>query len=445
MIKRVCLFLGIILVQISAPQGGYAVIFNPKEFTLANGMRCIVIENNAVSAVFHSLWIKVGGSDEKPGKSGKAHFLEHMMFRGTENHGPGEFDAILHRIGGKNNAFTTQDTTVYHETVPKEHLETAMRLGADRLTGLKITDDVFLPEKQVILEERNMRVDNEPVGALYEQLFAELFIQHPYRIPVIGWKEEIKDLSREDLMAFYKQYYQPNNTLLIVSGGVTVEQVKMLAEKYYGPLKAADIKRQPRLKEPPAIVSKRIALEHSQVRQPRFMRIYRMSQAAEQRAIKVTSAEIMAEILGGGQTSLLYDNLVVKEKLAIALDVNFTSMYRDYATFIISAIPAPGVDLPKLEAGIDRLLAGFLEKGVEEKLLIHVKKKLEAESIYARDSVNKGAEVIGHCLASGGEIDEVENWTAHLESVTKESLLSVAKEILGQTNLVTGYLTPKAA
>lgn len=425
--------------------GGHAVIFNPKEFTLENGMRCIVIEDKTRPAIFHSLWVQVGGADEKMGKSGKAHFLEHMMFRGTEKLAPGQYHKIIHRLGGEYNAFTSQDITVYYVKIDKEHLESLMEMEADRLTGLKITDDVFIPEKKVIVEERQTRVDNEPGGLLYEQMLAGLYMHHPYRIPVIGWMQEIKDLSRDDLMAFYKQYYQPNNTILIVAGDVTMDEVKKLAEKHYGPLKSSDVKRIKRLQEPPAWSEKKISLEHSQVRQPQMMRIYRAPTYKENRGVKVASCEVLAEILGGGQSSILYDHLVVKNKQALGVECSYHNQYKDEANFILSAIPTPSIDPILLEASVDQILKNLLAKGINDEELTRVKKKLDAESVYARDSLNKGAMAIGYTLSVGGTIDDVENWNKHLDAVTKESVLEAAKDVFNPAKSITGYLRPKVS
>ncbi|MDP1723564.1 MAG: pitrilysin family protein [Alphaproteobacteria bacterium] len=425
--------------------GGHIVsagIFNPKEFTLANGMRCIVIENPTSPAVFHSLWVQVGGADEKIGQSGKAHFLEHLMFRGTEKLAPGQYDKIIHELGGENNAFTSQDVTVYHVKIAKENLAKIMEIEADRLTGLKITDDVFIPEKKVILEERQSRVDNNPMGLMIEQMTAQLYLHHPYRIPVIGWMNEIKELTREQVMEFYQKHYVPNNVILIVSGDVKVDDVKKLAEQYYGPLKQGELDNRVRVSEPPAHIEKKITLHHSQVTQPQMIRMYRAPKFTGKDADKEVACEVLAEILGGGQSSIFYDQLVIKNKQALGIDCGFYSQ-KDDSKFTIAAVPTPSVDPVLLEVSIDQIITNLLANGINDEELIRIKKKLDADSVYARDSLDKGAKAIGHALTGNGQISDVEEWNKHLESVTKEKVLEVARVIFDSNKAVTAYLRPK--
>lgn len=419
-----------------------AGIFNPKEFTLSNGMRCIVIENPTSPAVFHSLWVQVGGADEKIGQSGKAHFLEHLMFRGTEKLAPGQYDKIIHELGGENNAFTSQDVTVYHVKIAKENLSKIMEIEADRLTGLKITDDVFIPEKKVIMEERQSRVDNNPMGLMIEQMGAQLYLHHPYRIPVIGWMSEIKDLTREQVMDFYQKHYVPNNVILIVAGDVKVDDVKKLAEQHYGPLKPKEINDAPRVSEPPAWIEKKITLHHSQVTQPQIIRMYRAPKYTGNDAEKAVACEVLAEILGGGQSSVFYDQLVIKNKQAISISCGYYSQ-KDDAKFTIAAVPTPSVDPVLLEVSIDQILTNLLKNGINNEELDRIKKKLDADSIYARDSLNRGAETIGMTITSNGQISDVEEWNKHLDAVTKEKVLEVARIVFDSHKAVTGYLRPK--
>lgn len=419
-----------------------AGIFNPKEFTLDNGMRCIVIENPTSPAVFHSLWVQVGGADEKIGQSGKAHFLEHLMFRGTEKYAPGQYDKIIHELGGEINAFTTQDVTAYHVKIAKEYLDRIMEIEADRLTGLKITDDVFIPEKKVIIEERQTRYDNNPMGLMIEQMTAQLYLHHPYRIPVIGWMSEIKELTRAQVMEFYKKYYIPNNVILIVSGDVKVEDVKTLAEKHYGPLKPGELDNRLRVTEPPARIEKKITLQHSQVTQPQMIRMYRAPKYTGKDAGKEVACEVLAEILGGGQSSIFYDQLVIKNKQALGIQCAYYSQ-RDDAKFTIAAVPTPSVDPVALEVSIDQILSNLLTSGINDEELIRIKKKLDADSVYARDSLDRGAKTIGMTVTSNGQISDVEEWNKYLDAVTKEKVLEVAKEIFDTNKAITGYLRPK--
>src|SRR5262245_38543525 len=219
-------------------------------FKLANGLEVVVIPDRRAPVVTHMLWYKVGSADETPGKSGLAHFLEHLMFKGTANN-PGGFSPIVATIGGQENAFTSSDYTGYYQRVPRDQLKSMMEFEADRMTGLVLTDDVVKPERDVVLEEHNMRVANNPGARLGEQMEAALYLNHPYGRPVIGWRQEIEGLTREDALEFYKRFYTPNNAILVIAGDVTPEEVKKLAEETYGRVpRVAEVKPRVRPQEP---------------------------------------------------------------------------------------------------------------------------------------------------------------------------------------------------
>src|SRR5499433_2614456 len=209
----------------------------PATFTLPNGLQVLVIQDHRTPVVTQMVWYKVGSADETPGKSGLAHFLEHLMFKGTAKHPAGEFSHTVLRIGGNENAFTSYDYTGFFQRVPRDQLGKMMEFEADRMTGLILKDENVLPERDVVLEEYNMRVANNPEARLNEQIMAALYLNHPYGRPVIGWHHEIEKLSREDALAFYRRFYAPNNAILVVAGDVTVDEVKKLATATYGALK----------------------------------------------------------------------------------------------------------------------------------------------------------------------------------------------------------------
>src|SRR5580693_6804493 len=204
------------------------------DFKLDNGIEVVVIPDHRAPVVTHMIWYKVGAADETPGKSGLAHFLEHLMFKGTEKNPGDTFSQDVAEIGGQENAFTTSDYTGFFQRVPREHLEEMMALEADRITGLVLTDEVVKPELNVVLEEQNMRVASNPAGRLGEQMDAALYLNHPYGRPIIGWRHEIEKLDREQALAFYRRFYTPNNAILVVAGDVTPEEVKSMAEETYG-------------------------------------------------------------------------------------------------------------------------------------------------------------------------------------------------------------------
>ena len=202
-------------------------------FVLPNGLEVVVIPDHRAPVVTHMLWYRVGSADETPGKSGLAHFLEHLMFKGTTKH-PAGFSQVVATIGGQENAFTSSDYTGYFQRVPRDQLKAMMEFEADRMTGLVLTDEVVKPELSVVLEEHNMRVANNPAARLGEQMEAALYLNHPYGRPVIGWRQEIEKLNRQDALDFYRRFYTPNNAVLVIAGDVTAAEVKKLAEETYG-------------------------------------------------------------------------------------------------------------------------------------------------------------------------------------------------------------------
>ena len=282
---------------------GSAKVYNPDTFMLPNGMQVVVVTNKRAPIVTHMVWYKVGSADEPKGKSGIAHFLEHMMFKATTNMKSGEFSSTVARNGGRDNAFTSYDYTGFFQTIAKDRLELVMRMEADRMTNILFNDEQVEPERQVILEERNMRTDNSPEAKLSEEINAAFFRNHPYQIPIIGWRHEIEALSRQDLESFYKIWYHPNNAILVVAGDVTAAEVKPLAEKYYGKLAAGPLPSRDRPSEPPHVASQRISLADARVRQPNWRRMYLAPSHVYGDKSQTYALEVGAEILGGGATT----------------------------------------------------------------------------------------------------------------------------------------------
>src|ERR1700723_711537 len=226
----------------------------PATFTLGNGLQVVVIPDHRTPVVTQMIWYKVGSADETPGKSGLAHFLEHLMFKGTSKHPAGEFSETVLRAGGNENAFTSSDYTGYFQRVPREQLGSMMEFEADRMTGLVLKDENVLPERDVVLEEFNMRVANNPEARLTEQIMAALYLNHPYGRPVIGWRPELEKLNREDALAFYRRFYTPNNAVVVIAGDVTEAEVRPLVEKTYGKVaRRAEIGPRMRPQEPPPV------------------------------------------------------------------------------------------------------------------------------------------------------------------------------------------------
>ena len=289
-----------------------AELFNAKSVTLANGLQVVVIENHRSPVIAQMLFYRAGGADAPPGKSGIAHFLEHLMFKGTPSVPDGEFSRRIVRLGGVENAFTTQDYTAYWQTIARQHLALVMQMEADRMTHLMLREDEVLSERDVIIEERRQRVDDDPSGRLQEMMQAALFLNHPYRLPVLGWEHEMHGLTRADALAFYRRWYAPNNAVLVIAGDTTMAEVKALAEKYFGPIPARALPPRERLREPPSFAARTVTLKDPNVQQAIWERIY-LAPADRNDLQKTAALDLLGELLAGGSTSRLYRDLVVKQ------------------------------------------------------------------------------------------------------------------------------------
>src|SRR5262244_613188 len=286
-------------------------------FTLANGLEVVVIPDHRTPVVTHMIWYKVGSADETPGKSGLAHFLEHLMFKGTAKNPAGRFSQTLATIGGQENAFTTADYTAYFQRIAKEYLPLVMEFEADRMTGLVLTDDNVLPERDVVLEEFNMRVANSPDARLGEQVAAALYLNSPYGRPVIGWRQEIEKLTREDALAFYRRFYTPNNAVVVVAGDVTGDEVKRLAEKTYGKVaRVAEVPPRVRPQEPIPVAVRQLTMADARVAQPSLQRSYLVPSAATAKPGEAEALDVLSHILGNGSTCRLYRVLVAEKNIA---------------------------------------------------------------------------------------------------------------------------------
>ena len=422
-----------------APAAG---VFHPETFTLDNGMEVVVVENHRAPVLAHMVWYKVGTADSPPGKSGLPHFLEHLMFKGTGAIPPGEFSKIVARQGGNDNAFTSQDATAYFQMIAKDRLELVMAMEADRMVNLDLSDEHVYPERDVILEERRSRVDNEPSALLGEQLMAAQYLHHPYRLPVIGWFHEIAGYTREDALEFYRTWYAPNNAVLVVAGDVTADELRPLAERTYGALAARHVPARRRLVEPPQHAARRIALRHERVRQPNVMRTYLAPSYASPGDEHAYALELLSEILGGGGTSRLFRSVVVERALAAGAGTYYRGTGLDGTIFRVYGVPRPGVELAELESAIEVEIARILADGVTEEELVRTRSRLISESIYARDSLMGAARVFGSALTCGEAVGDVEAWPARIAAVTLEQVHAAAQFVFRPEQSVTAQLLP---
>ena len=409
-------------------------------FTLDNGMEAVVIEDHRAPVVTHMVWYRVGAADEPWGKSGIAHFLEHLMFKGTDEIPEGAFSKIIAANGGQDNAFTSWDYTGYFQRIAVDRLELVMRMEADRMTDLVIHEGLIAPERDVIIEERNSRVDNNPDGLFSEQMRAALYMNHPYGIPIIGWRREMEQLSLKDALDFYDRYYAPDNAILVVAGDVTPDQVRKLAEKYYGPLEPSGRPADPRPQEPPQLAPRRIEMTDPRVRQDYVMRTYLVPAYSPEAPDTAAALEVLSSVLGDGIASRLSQSLQLEQQVAISTGAWYSPNSRDATGFTVYGVPAPGRSLDEVEAAIDAVLAEISETGPTEDELARVKRVMRASRIFAQDSQSSQARLYGAALSMGFSVADVRGWPDHIDAVTVEDVKAAAA-LLQIERSVTGRLT----
>ena len=429
---------------IVGPAVAPAAAENLTGFTLDNGLEVVVIEDARAPAAIHMLWYRVGAADEPPGRSGIAHFLEHLMFKGTDSRAPGEFSAVVESLGGRDNAFTSWDFTAYHQRVAVEYLGLMMEMEADRMANLSFTEAEWLPERDVILEERGQVVESRPGALFNEQMRAALFQNHRYGIPIIGWRHEMEGLTGDHAMEFHAAHYAPNNAVLVVAGAVTPEQVRALAEEHYGPLPAnSAITERIRPQEPLHLAERRLQMTDSRVAQPYVLRQYLAPARRSGDQAPAAALTVLAEVLGGSDiTSFLARRLVTAED-AVALSASawFSPVALDDTTFGLSIVPRDGISLAEAEDALDAAIDAFLEEGIDPEQFARVQTRIRAAEVFGRDSIQGQARRVGMALTSGLTLEDVEGWTDALMAVTPEDVMAAAETLLTDRRAsVTGWL-----
>src|SRR5882724_5207971 len=375
----------------------------PASFTLGNGLQVVVIPDHRTPVVTQMIWYKVGSADETPGKSGLAHFLEHLMFKGTSKHPAGEFSQTVLRVGGNENAFTSVDYTGYFQRVPREQLASMMEFEADRMTGLILKDENVLPERDVVLEEFNMRVANNPDARLTEQIMAALYLNHPYGRPVIGWRQEIEKLDREDALAFYKRFYAPNNAIVIIAGDVEPKDIRPMVEKNFGDIPAQPAIPAQRLRpqEPVPAAPRTVTLSDPRVEQTGLRRYYLVPSTSTAAAGEGPALDVLAQLMGGGANSYLYRALVIDKPLAVNASAAYQGTSLDATQCAISVSPRSGVEFGQVEQMIDEVVSDVIQNPARAEDLERVKTQLIAEAIYAQDNQATLARWYGGALTTG--------------------------------------------
>ena len=422
---------------------GAALADEVSSFTLDNGMQIVVIEDHRAPVVVQMVWYRIGAADEVSGHSGIAHFLEHLMFQGTDTLAPGEFSATVEAQGGNDNAFTSWDYTAYFQRVAADRLDLMMKMEADRMRNLKLTEEDVTTERDVILEERSQRTDSSPGALLTEQMNAAQYLNHPYGRPVIGWRHEMAALTRQDALDWYRAYYAPNNAILIVAGDVDPQAVLALAKTHYGPLvPSGKIKGRVRPSEPPQIAERRMIYSDERVSEPYLIRSYLAPSRRNGDPEEAAALVMLAQLLGGNPTtSVLARALQFDTQVATYTSAFYSGSAMDNDTFGFVVMPVPGVTLEAAEAALDGVVAKFAADGVNADDLARIKAQVRAEDIYNRDDTEGLARQYGQALTIGLTIADVQEWPGLLQAVTSEDIMAAAAKVLNRDQAVTGWLT----
>ncbi|MEO9576655.1 MAG: pitrilysin family protein [Tateyamaria sp.] len=411
-------------------------------FTLENGMDVVVVEDHRAPVVQHMVWYKAGSADEPVGSSGVAHFLEHLLFKATDTLADGELSSTVAANGGRDNAFTSYDYTAYFQRVATDRLELMMRMESDRMRNIRFTEENVATERRVIIEERNQRTENNPRALFGEQMNAAQYLNHRYGVPIIGWMHEMESLDKEDALGFYNTYYYPNNAILVVSGDVDPEEVKRLAETYYGAIPAnPDLPERVRSAEPPQNAERRIIFRDPRVAQEYVSRSYLAPERDPGDQEAAAALTLLAEVLGGGQTSYMTEKLQFEEQKAVWSGAFYRGTSLDDTTFDVVIVPVPGLELEEAEEAMDAVLAQFLIDGVDEEQLDRIKYQLRASQIYQRDNVDGIARRYGAAMAVGLSVQDVQTWPDVLQAVTPEDIMEAARNVFDRDASVTGWLT----
>jgi zinc protease len=412
---------------------------------LANGLEIIVIPDFRADVVTHMVWYRVGSADEAPGKSGIAHFFEHLMFRGTEKIAPGEFSKTVARLGGQDNAFTSYDYTAYFQRVPRDKMARMMEMEAERMQALIIEPTIVGVERDVILEERSMRVDGNPSGLLSEQMRARLHAGTNYAVPVIGWRREIEKLNADDAQAFYRRFYAPDNAVLVVAGAVRLADVLPLAKQHYGGLRASGRPRDARRVATQLAVAdfqKPQILSDARVTQKSWRRLYRLPQYDQTDAPLFAAADVLAEVLGGGLTGRLYQRLVVEDRLATGTGAYVDAARLDNGEFMFYASLAPKTRFGAIAEALDDEIDKAQNSLVSEAELARAKMQLVSDVIFARDNQQTMAQIFGQAAMLGLSAQDILDWPRRIEAVSAQDVRRAARLLLQRNHSLTGHLQP---
>ena len=413
---------------------------SPHSFVLKNGMKVIVIENKRAPVIAQMVWYNFGSGIEETGKSGLAHFMEHLMFKGTRKFPDNYYSNYISKIGGSENAFTSYDYTAYYQIFPKSELKKMMKMEADRMTNLTLTKENVEIEKQVILEERFQRIESDPSSKLDESMRSILFPNHYYGRPIIGWRHEIEELRYEDVLSFYKENYKPNNAILVLSGDVDLEKAKKLSKKYYGKIRKG--KSEPKLKviDPDLNTNIFVKMKHSTVKQPIWKKFYRTI-SYKSDVNNSIALDMGFKMVASGTSSLLYQNLVEEKKIFSVVGGYFQGLTKGEGNVYLYAISKE--KKPSYE--IDKIIMNEFMEIINEKLTPKrfeiEKKKYFFDTIYKKDGVLNPAQIYGEALTVGLSLDDIKKWQERVNSVSLDDVKRALEKLYENKNYVIGELS----
>jgi len=413
------------------------------EQTLRNGLKVIVKEDHRAPVVVQQIWYRVGSMDELTGKTGIAHALEHMMFKGTKSVPPGEFSARIAAAGGRENAFTSYDYTAFFQQLHKSSLPLAMQLESDRMDNLLVSDTEFGKEIKVVMEERRWRTDDEPRSLLQEQLMATAFLEHPYHNPVIGWMDDLLTLKADDVRAWYRRWYEPGNAVLVVAGDVKASEVFAMAQRYYGKIPAHALPARKAYTEPQQLGIKRIVVKAPAELPYLIMAYHAPALRDPAHDWQPYALEVLAGILDGNGSARLNKSLVREQQLASSVDAGYDSTSRGPALFTLEGTPSEGKSVAELEAGLRAQIAQLVKDGVSEEELKRVKAQITAGEVYKRDSVFYQAMQIGELESIGLSYKDIPVMLEKLQAVTGQQVQDVAREFFKDDSLTVAVLDPQ--
>lgn len=413
------------------------------DVTLDNGMRVIVKEDRRAPVMVSQVWYRAGSIDEFNGTTGVAHVLEHMMFKGTKAVPPGEFSKRIAAAGGRENAFTSRDYTAYFQQMQKDRLELSMQLEADRMANLVISDALFAKEIQVVMEERRLRTDDQAQSVVYERLMATAYQTHPYRRPIIGWMDDLQNMTAQDARDWYARWYAPNNATLVVAGDVQADAVIALAKQYFGALPARALPDRKPQAEPEQVGAKRIVVK-APAQLPYLLMTWHAPALRDWvRDSEPYALQILAGVLSGNDSARLQNRLVKTQQIAVNASAGYDAVTRGPGMFMIDATPAQGKSVADLEKAIRTEIARVQREGISEAELARVKAQVIAADVYQRDSLFYQAMQLGDYVIAGLPPEALERRVDKLRAVSAAEVQAVAKKWLQDERLSVAELDPQ--